>query len=167
MTEKRRYDAVAIWLHWLVALLVLIQFATGWVWGFFERGSEPRFYLFRTHIALGTAILALALARIGWRLTHRAPPLPQGMSRPLRVAAHAGHGLLYLAILAQPALGLLAISALGKTLGRWPRDLHNLGAKLILAIVILHVAAVVWHQFIRKDGLLARMLPARFATGRR
>lgn len=168
MTEKRRYDAVAIWLHWLVALLVLVQFATGWVWGFFERGSEPRFYLFRTHITLGSAILALAVARIGWRLTHPAPPLPEGMSRLQRIAAHAGHGLLYLAILVQPALGLLAISAFGKMLGRWPRDAHNLGAKLILAIVILHVAAVVWHQFIRKDGLLARMLPARrFAAGHR
>jgi cytochrome b561 len=63
---------------------------------------------------------------------------------------------------------LLAISAFGKMLGRWPRDAHNLGAKLILAIVILHVAAAVWHQFIRKDGLLARMLPARrFAAGHR
>jgi len=164
MNERHRYDPVAIWLHWLVAVLVLAQFATGWIWGFFERGSEPRFYLFRTHITLGSAILALALARIGWRLTHRAPPLPQGMSRLQRIAAHAGHGLLYLAILAQPALGLLAISAFGKTLGRWPRDLHNLGAKLILAIVMLHVAAVVWHQFIRRDGLLSRMLPSRLAV---
>jgi cytochrome b561 len=164
MTEKRRYDAVAIWLHWLVALLVLVQFATGWVWGFFERGSEPRFYLFRTHITLGSAILALAVARVGWRLTHRAPLLPEGMTRLQRIAAHAGHGLLYLAILVQPALGLLAISGFGKTLGRWPRDAHNLAAKLILAIIILHVAAVIWHQLIRRDGLLARMMPARFSA---
>lgn len=156
-----RYDPVAVWLHWLVAVLVLAQFFTGWVWGWFERGSEPRFYLFRTHIFIGSTILALALVRVGWRFSHRPPALPADMSRLQALAAHATHGLLYLAILLQPVLGLLTISAFGKSLGRWPRDLHNLGAKLIVAMVVLHVGAVVWHQFIRRDGLLARMMPAR------
>ena len=58
--KHERYDKVAIWLHWLVAAMVLAQFATGWIWGFFERGSEPRFYLFRTHIVIGSIILATA-----------------------------------------------------------------------------------------------------------
>lgn len=161
MSAAHRYDGVAIWLHWLVALLVLAQFLSGWNWGWVERGSEPRFYLFRTHIVLGSAILALALLRIFWRLTHRPPPLPAGMSGPKALAARATHGLLYAAILLQPLLGLLAITAFGKSLGRWPRDFHNLGAKLIFAALMLHVGAVVWHQLIRRDGLLARMLPAR------
>ena len=166
-SDTSSYDRVSVTLHWLVAALVVIQFATGWVWGIFERGSDPRFVLFRIHLVAGTAILVLAMLRIGWRLTHRAPPLPQGTSRPITLAAKATHGLLYLAILVQPVLGLLTVTAFGKSLGRWPRDAHNLGAKLILALVILHVAAVVWHQFIRKDGLLARMLPARFTAGSR
>lgn len=161
MARGVRYDPVAVWLHWLVALLVLAQFTTGWVWGWFERGSEPRFYLFRTHIFIGSTILALALVRVGWRFSHRPPPFPADMPRLQALAAHATHALLYLAILLQPILGLLAISAFGKSLGRWPRDLHNLGAKLIIAIVALHVGAVVWHQLIRRDGLLARMIPAR------
>lgn len=161
MNGRHRYDQVAVWLHWLVAVMVLAQFLTGWMWGWFERGSEPRFYLFRTHIFIGSTILALALMRVGWRFTHRPPPFPADMSRPQALAAHATHGLLYLAILLQPVLGLLTISAFGKSLGRWPRDLHNLGAKLIAAAVMLHVAAVAWHQLIRKDGLLSRMLPAR------
>ncbi|RUM98233.1 cytochrome b [Pseudaminobacter arsenicus] len=161
MNGKVRYDPVAVWLHWLVAVLVLAQFATGWIWGWFERGSEPRFYLFRTHIFIGSTILALGLLRVGWRLGHTPPPLPADMSRLQALAAHATHRLLYLAILLQPVLGLLTISTFGKSLGRWPRDLHNLGAKLIVAIVALHVAAALWHQLIRKDGLLARMIPAR------
>jgi len=157
--EQRSYDRVSIWLHWLVAAMVLIQFATGWFWGFFERGSEPRMYLFRTHLAVGTAILALAVVRIGWRLTHPAPPLPAGMSRPTTIAARATHGLLYLAILVQPAVGLLTITAFGKSLGRWPRDLHVALPNIIAAIVLLHIAAAIWHHFVRRDGLLVRMLP--------
>lgn len=154
-----RYDRVAMSLHWLVAALVLIQFATGWTWGFFERGTEPRFYLFRTHLFSGYAILALALLRIGWRITHRAPALPPGMSRPMEIAAHATHGLLYLAILVQPILGIITITAIGKSLGTGP--IHVALAYVIAAIVVLHVAAALWHHFVRGDGLIARMLPSR------
>ena len=159
------YDRVSIWLHWLVAGMVLIQFATGWFWGVFERGSEPRLYLFRTHLVVGTGILALAVIRVGWRLTHKAPALPAGTSRPMAIAARATHGLLYLAILVQPALGLLTVTAFGKSLGRWPREAHMALVNVIAAIVLLHVAAAIWHHFFKRDGLLLRMLPSRLAAG--
>ena len=162
--KHERYDKVAIWLHWLVAAMVLAQFATGWIWGFFERGSEPRFYLFRTHIVIGSIILATAIARIAWRLTHPAPPLPGDMRFIQVVLARLTHVLLYLAILVQPALGLLTITAFGKSIGRWPRDLHLWLSDIIAVIVVLHVAAAVWHQFVRKDGLLLRMVPQRSRT---
>lgn len=155
------YDRVSIWLHWLVAIAVLIQFATGWVWGNFERGSDPRMVLFRIHIVAGSIVLLLAVIRVVWRLTHKAPPLPLSMSRATVIASKAVHGLLYLAILIQPALGLLTITAFGKSLGRWPHGLHMTLVNVIAAIIVLHVAAAVWHQFIRRDGLLRRMIPAR------
>jgi len=153
------YDRVSKTLHWLVAALVLVQFATGWSWGYFERGSEPRFYLFRSHLFSGYAILALAIARIGWRLTHRSPPLPAGMSRPTVIVAKATHGLLYLAILIQPILGILTISAFGRSLG-WPGSVHVGLSFVIAGIIGLHIAAALWHQFVRRDNLLHRMLPA-------
>lgn len=155
-----RYDRVARTLHWLIAALVLLQFATGWSWGYFERGSEPRFYLFRLHLYSGYAVLALAGLRIFWRLTHSAPPLPAGMSRLTQVAAHATHGLLYLLILIQPILGAVTVTALGKSLG-WTGAVHVVLAYVIAAIVVLHVAAALWHHFLRRDGLLLRMLPTR------
>ncbi len=154
-----RYDRIARLLHWLVAALVLLQFATGWGWGFFERGTDPRFYLFRTHLVAGYAVLALAVLRIGWRLTHAAPPLPAGMDRLTRIAAHATHGVLYLAILVQPVLGAVTTTALGKSLGTG--RIHVGLAYVIAGIVVLHVAAALWHQFVRRDGVLLRMLPAR------
>lgn len=155
------YDRIAVWLHWLVAAAVMMQFLTGWIWGFFERGSEPRFYLFRTHIVIGSTILALAIVRLAWRLTHPAPPLPAGMHPAVSLASKATHALLYLAILLQPALGLVAISALGKSIGRWPRDLHVTLSFVIAGIVALHVGAALWHHFVRRDGLLARMSTRR------
>lgn len=152
----QHYDGVARFLHWSIAALVLLQFVTGFSWGFFERGSEMRFYLFRTHIMLGSTILFLACVRLGWRLTHRAPPLP-AMPAATALAARMTHFLLYAAILVQPVLGLLTITAFGKSLGRWPGKAHIALSYFILAIVCLHVLAALWHHFIRRDGLLNRM----------
>ncbi|MBS9476035.1 cytochrome b [Ancylobacter radicis] len=151
------YDRVARTLHWTMAALILVQFATGWGWGYFERGTDPRFYLFRTHLIAGYAVLALALLRIGWRLTHRAPPLPVGMPRWQHMAAHATHGLLYLAILIQPVLGALTTTAYGKSLGTG--RIHVALAYVIAGLVLVHVGAALWHHFLRRDGLLLRMLP--------
>lgn len=165
VATAQHYDRISVWLHWLVAAMVLAQFATGWIWDVYERGSTERLYLFRIHIAVGSAILLLALVRLAWRLTHPAPLLPADMGVVQRLAARATHGLLYLAILVQPALGLVAITAFGKTLGRWPRDLHVALTNVILALIALHVAAALWHQFVRRDGVLARMLPGRRIPG--
>lgn len=152
-----RYDRIARILHWTVAALVLVQFATGWGWEMFERGSDARFYLFRTHLVSGYGVLGLAVLRIGWRLTHPAPPLPAGLSRFTVIAAHATHGLLYLAILVQPILGALTITSLGKTLGTGP--VHVALAYVIAGLVALHVGAALWHHLVRRDGLIRRMLP--------
>lgn len=154
-----RYDRMARWLHWSVAVLILVQFVTGWSWGSFERGSDPRFYLFRAHLFSGYAVLALVVLRIGWRLTHRAPPLPADMPRAQQIIAHATHGLLYLAILIQPILGAVTTTALGKSLGTGP--VHVGLAYVIAALVLAHVGAALWHQFVRRDGLIERMLPGR------
>lgn len=162
-----RYDKVAVWLHWLVAAMVVAQFATGWGWSAYERGSEPRFYLFRVHICIGGAILVLALVRIGWRLTHPAPPLPAGMGGLTRLASRATHGLLYAAILVQPILGLLTVTSFGKSVGKWPREMHMQLVNVIFALVLLHVAAALWHHFIRRDGLLGRMSLLTAGAGRR
>ena len=159
LPQKDRYDRIAIWLHWLVAAAVIVQFLTGWIWSFFERGSEPRFYLFRAHLMVGSAILGLAVIRLGWRLAHPAPPPPAGMNRMMVMASKITHSLLYLAILVQPTLGLVSITSLGKSIGRWPRELHVTLSFVIAGIVALHVAAAFWHHFIRRDGLLLRISP--------
>ncbi|PWR17829.1 cytochrome b [Zavarzinia compransoris] len=155
------YDRIAIALHWAVVLLILVQYTTGWTWGNFERGSEPRFYLFRTHIYSGYVVLGLAVIRLAWRLGHPAPPLPAGMGRAAVLAAGATHGLLYLAIFVMPVLGILASTAFGKSLGRWPGGVHVALSYVVFGLVALHAAAAFWHQFVRRDGLLLRMWPAR------
>lgn len=159
MSSLPTYDRVARVLHWTVAALILVQFTTGWSWGYFERGSDPRFYLFRLHLFAGYAVLGLVIVRILWRLTHRAPPLPADMPRGQQILAHATHGVLYLAILIQPILGAVTTTAFGKSLGTG--RIHVLLAYGIAALVTLHVGAALWHHFVRRDELILRMLPPR------
>lgn len=156
---RLRYDRFSRVLHWSIAGLVLVQFVTGITWGFYERGSDPRFYLFRTHLAAGYVILALAIARVLWRFVRPPMPLPQGMGRATQRIAHVAHWFLYVAILVQPAIGILVTTAFGKSLGRVPNQIHITLAYVIAAVVALHVSAAIWHHFVRRDGLILRMLP--------
>ncbi len=50
------------------------------------------------------------------------------------------------------------------TLG--PRVPHGLGARLLIALVVLHASAAIYHQYVRKDGLLSRMWFAADKTER-
>lgn len=101
---RLRYSNVAIFLHWAIALLILFNLITG-----FFHDLIPR-AVFAFHISSGVTILVLTLIRIGWRLTHRAPPfLP--MAAWERGLAHIVHFLLYCAMLLSPLTGWAMISA--------------------------------------------------------
>ena len=71
-----RYTGTAIALHWLVALLLLGQFAFGLALEDIPRGTPERGYFVNLHKSTGVLIGVLIVLRLGWRLTHRAPPLP-------------------------------------------------------------------------------------------
>ena len=105
------------------------------------------------HIGVGVAVLVLALWRLGLRFTRGVPDLPVGMSARERLVAHLGHGLLYALMIGVPVVGLLAWFGASEDLA----ELHELGKPAFLLLIAGHVAAALWHQFVRKDGLLMRM----------
>ena len=101
---RTRYTRVAIALHWAIAALIAYNLISGLLGEFLPR------WFFAFHISSGLTILALTLVRIGWRLTHRPPPmLPMKASE--RWLAHGVHLLLYAAMLFVPWTGWVMISA--------------------------------------------------------
>jgi cytochrome b561 len=99
-----RYTNVAIALHWLIAVAILYNLASGLL-----HDSLPRGF-FALHVSSGITILALTVVRIVWRLTHPRPPyLPMALWE--RRLAHAVHGLLYVGMLALPLTGWAMVSA--------------------------------------------------------
>lgn len=178
-----RYSGTAIALHWLVALLLLGQFAFGLTLEDIPRGTPERGYYVNLHKSIGVLIGLLIVLRLGWRLTHRAPPLPDSTPLWQQRAARFSHVALYLCMLALPLSGYLA-SNFSKhgikffNLARWapwgPDDktlyavfnqIHHLAAALLALLVAVHVLAVAKHMLVERDGLLLRMWPPRAPAG--
>lgn len=171
------YTAPAAVMHWVVAVLVLIAVPLGAV--LHELPREPASIPFyTTHKTLGALVGLLTLARLLWRWRHPPPPLLADTPCWQRCAAGAVHGLLYLLLLAVPTIGWLASQAGGHPLmlfGAWPlpapvprsetlntalHQVHSVLAWTLVALVSLHVLAVVKHQWVDRDGTLSRMTSA-------
>jgi cytochrome b561 len=174
--DVTRYGAVAQTLHWLIAALVVVMFGLGWYMGDLPLGPR-KLELYQLHKSIGLTIFALAVLRLCWRLTHPAPPLPAHMAPWERAAARTSHALLYAMLLIQPMIGFLQSNAANFPVVVWgvlplPAliapdepladrlvDVHEWGARIILFLVLLHIAAALRHHFWLKDDVLRRMLP--------
>jgi cytochrome b561/polyisoprenoid-binding protein YceI len=114
MTAPNRYSAVAIALHWAVAVCILSMIPMGlWMTAAIEQPDSQAlaYRVFQIHKSIGFLILALTVVRIVWRLTHRPPALPGGMKRWEAFAANATHVAFYALMLALPLTGWLYVSA--------------------------------------------------------
>jgi cytochrome b561 len=130
------------------------------------------------HRSIGIAALPLTLARLGWRLTHRPPPLPLDMTGWERFAAKAVRWGFYILSLALPFTGWMLSSHSPRPRPMaWfglfqipPLPIPGAAAKLghnvqgllgytMLALVVLYVAAAARHHFLLRDTAFGRMAP--------
>ena len=172
------YGAVAKFLHWGIVILIIVQY-------FLAEASEElpdgpgKLDMITRHKSLGMLLLLLALARIGWKLANRGLPPPVPMPNAQRIAAAAGHGLLYLLLLAQPISGWMMSSAAGYPVSlfglfEFParvgenhdlheslEEVHEVLFTVLAVVAVLHAVAALYHHFFVKDDTLRRMLPFR------
>lgn len=177
MTPVSRYAASSRWLHWLTALLLAVIIPAGiWIRYFEPADQAFKMRLYNVHESLGVLVFLLVLLRVVNRRLHPPPPLPQDMPAAMRLAAHATHIGLYALLLLMPLTGFLATNAWGfplsvfnvlpipsplgkdEALAKVLSFLHWCGAIAIGLLILGHLAGVVHHTFIRRDGLLRRML---------
>jgi cytochrome b561 len=172
------YTGTAKSLHWLIVALLICQFIFAWTMPHI-RGTPPVTTLVSLHFTFGIFILAVAVVRLVWRFRHGEPTPHDGLP-PWQVAsARIIHWLLYLLLFVVPILGWINASWRGMPIVMfglevprliamhapgwgWTGDVHTLLAEYgMLTLIGLHVAAALYHQFIRNDGVLNRMLPGR------
>lgn len=173
---RSRYSSGAIVLHWLIAVAVIVN------WRLAETAHElpdaEAAALMGRHMALGIVILALTALRLIWRVTKPAPPWASSMNPWEVVAARAVHTVFYLLLLGLPLGGWLATSFQGSGVGMFGLftlpalpviaseaageaifEMHEIGGKIMLALIVLHVLGALKHHLIDRDGNLYRMLP--------
>jgi cytochrome b561 len=174
--QSGSYTSTAKWLHWLIVVLLIVQFAVAWSMPHIGRDTRPD-TLINLHFSVGVLILTLAIVRLGWRLTHPEPPPIAGVPPWQIGSARIVHWLLYLLLFVVPVLGWFSASWRGfpvimfglelpKLIAprapewQWTGDVHGLLANYaMLALVGLHVSAALYHWLVRRDRVLQRMLP--------
>ena len=172
--NTNRYSALAMVLHWFLALGLVGMFAVGLYMADLPF-SPQRLKLYNWHKWAGVTILALSAFRLGWRLIRRPPALPQSielaMPRWQLQAFHVTHVAMYALFFIVPLVGWAYSSAAGfpivvfgvlplpdfvpvsKELAALIKPWHQITAFALAGLVSMHVAAAVKHQFIDKDKL--------------
>lgn len=164
-------------LHWLVALLVLAVYLLIEQRGLFPRGSGGRAAMMQGHFWVGLTILVLALWRLGLRVRSPAPPITPALPTWQALPSKLLHLALYLFLVVMPLLGLatawsdgkvlllpftdIAVPALlpeNRSLAHTLEELHGTIGEIFYWVIGAHVAAALWHHFVRRDDTLRRML---------
>lgn len=153
------YSRAQISLHWAVFFLIVYNLLMGDDMSHLWRSLRQDPAAATTtavwiHIIVGVLVLVFALWRLALRFTRGAPSAHAGDTGVMAFLGSAAHVALYILMLALPITGLLAwyggVTALAEP--------HGEILKLLLWVMIaLHVGAALYHQFVLKDNLLARM----------
>ncbi len=182
--SSERYGTVARALHWIIAALIVTQYVLGEL---AEGAADSdrlvaQIGLLANHKSIGMTILALAVLRLVWRFVSPPPALPSSMPAWQHRASQASHWLLYLLLFALPVTGWLMSSAsplqddygIQNMVFGWfampdpfiPGDrdvaaffssMHEICAKLLFVLILIHAGAALKHHFILKNNVLKRM----------
>jgi cytochrome b561 len=174
-----RYRPVAVVLHWSMAAFILFTGILGLFLDDWPKASK--LFWINIHAQVGLLVLVLLAARIWWRATQPPPALPPEVSELSRRVSHPAHMLIYVLMLITPLVGIVAFVWHGRVfdyglfsvdLGvkvnspvyHQAEDIHLWLTYGLFALVAGHAVAALWHHFVARDGVLLRMLPARWSS---
>ncbi|RUT28571.1 cytochrome b [Arsenicitalea aurantiaca] len=177
--QAGRYHAVAIFLHWLMALFILTTIPVGIIMAQegLPRDLQDRLFLY--HKNIGVVLLLLVAVRIAFRAFNPPPPFPASMPRAQRLIAAFTHYGLYLLVIVMGVSGYIYVIAGGfpieglnaigfprlvgenEALSDRAHAIHSAVRFPLVLLVLLHVGAALYHLAIKRDGVFQRMLPGR------
>lgn len=169
------YSNTAKRLHWLIVLLIAIQFVTAFLLPHIGRNTQPSTVI-NLHFSFGIVIVAVMAVRFAHRLTHPVELEARDANVAERMLAKLVHRIFYLILLIGPFLGWASASAhnlpvtlfglfplpsLAKPGTGWANeagDIHSTVMWILLWLIGLHVAAALYHHVFRHDDTLRRMM---------
>lgn len=169
-----RYSKGAIILHWLMAVMIIGNLAGGFLHDFVPTEGGQRSLVMGLHKSFGLVIIALTVARIGWRVANPPPAFPHYFTRGERLLARVAHGAFYLLMLAIPVSGWVMADrntrplsffgafdvpkfGVAKPIADAAHELHETLGWVMLALLALHIIGLLKHLVLDRDNLLVRM----------
>ena len=173
-----RYGSLSTAIHWLMLLLFVAAYATIDLRELFEKGSDPREVLKTWHFMLGMLVFVLVWLRIAARFSGPTPEIHPEPARIQMLSAKLLHLALYGLMIGMPLTGWLLLSASGKVipffglelpalinadkaLAKQIKEVHEFVGTTGYYLLGLHLAAALYHHYIKQDDTLARILPER------
>ncbi len=177
-TVQSAYSSRQKLLHWIIALFVGVLIPAGLTMTRIGEGTmQDRLY--DLHRSFGMVLFVLVLLRVAVRRLDGAPAPSPDLGPLQRIVSVSVHHLLYALLILMPLVGWAGMSAYG---GDWrifdlfmplpiaPKNealsialfrSHDIGAYLIIGLVMLHIGAALFHGLALRDRVLSRMLPGR------
>ncbi|MDQ7015946.1 MAG: cytochrome b/b6 domain-containing protein [Gammaproteobacteria bacterium] len=169
----KRYHPALVSLHWLLTFMIVVALFMGSnILSQIPNDNPEKLLALKAHMITGFIILTLMIARLIVRNVTEKPPLADAGNALLNKAGVMAHYLLYLLIFAMVGSGIatalisglpdIVFNSSGVALPEdfndiLPRIFHGVIAKILFAMIALHILASLYHQFVRKDHLLSRM----------
>ena len=178
---RTTYGPIQKTLHWLVFLLVVFLYGITYFEELFPRGDPGRAWVWWLHISFGLSLAAAVVVRVAARRLLGAPASASAITPLEERAARMTHLLLYILMVTVVALGIVLAFCRGNALSFFGlftipspiapdhetagfiQELHELGATALVLLASFHAVAALRHHFIRRDEVLARMLPGQSA----
>ncbi len=179
LQDTQRYHSLTITLHWVMALAFILMLASGLIMTNIELEQSFKFDLYQWHKSLGVLLLIAFVLRMALKLSFKTPKIPENFSSTERTAAKTGHIALYIWMIALPIAGWIIVSssifglptfvfnifewphipyiAANKEIEETAKFIHRILAYSFIALIGLHVAAVVKHAILDNENLLTRM----------
>ena len=175
MSDRKRFTAPQRFLHWLMAVCIFVMIFIGV--GMVSTVAPKYLTLIQIHKTLGIVILVLALVRLSLRFVYPAPPLPRDLPSPMKFAADSSQYVLYALMIGMPLLGWGMLSAyshpvvlfsglhlpgilpVNASLYALLRQAHTFLGFAFFALILMHLSALLFHKFVRKDGVFETMAP--------
>ncbi|QBG37190.1 cytochrome b [Litorilituus sediminis] len=175
---EHHYGSLSIRMHWLMAALMVLVFASIEGRQLFEKGTEMRDLFKMWHFMLGLLVLLLVSLRVYLKFIQISPKITPPLTPTQALGAKVGHFLLYVFMIAMPIAGWLILSGEGKVIPFFGLELpalidvnkplaeaieefHETLGEIGYYLIGLHAIAALIHHYIQKDDTLIRMLPKK------
>jgi cytochrome b561 len=178
------YGTVARSLHWLMAIMILTMIPVGTIMVQDGLARSTQDTLFILHKGMGSTLLVLIVLRFTWRLFNPPPPLPASVPPAQALASRLVHWGLYLFVFIMAASGYARVRFGGfpiellDAVGIPPmlpknepaadffKTVHATARIGLIALILVHVSAALYHGIVLRDGVVSRMWPPFRSSGR-